>query len=117
MKSISLPKFLIFVGIVYALIVRYTSFCIPCFFQTVTGFRCPSCGITHIFLHLMDFDFAGAFYANRFLFATSPLLLLIVILNLFCGNKIRKKPFTKWLTILYLISLIVWAVIRNIMHI
>ena len=116
-KTIRVFGFLLLLGIAYALIVRYTSFCIPCFFQTITGFRCPSCGVTHIFLHLMSFDLSGAFHANMFLFATSPLLLLILILNMFCGENIRKKPFTKWLTILYMISLIVWAVIRNIIHV
>lgn len=117
LKNAPLFGFLLLLGIVYALIVRYTSFCIPCFFQTVTGFRCPSCGVTHIFLHLMNFDLIGAFHSNRFLFATSPLLVVIIILNIFCGETIRKKPFTKWLTIAYMISLIIWAVIRNIIHV
>ena len=115
-KSSKIFGFFLLLGIAYAIIVRYTSFCIPCFFNTVTGFRCPGCGITHVFLCLMNFDFAGAFYANRFLFVTSPLLLLLVVLNVFCSEKIKKLPFVKWLAVIYLISAVLWAVVRNILH-
>lgn len=109
--------FLLFAGIFYAIIVRYTSFCIPCFFRTITGFRCPGCGVTHIFLYLMDLDPLNAFFSNMFLFATAPILLLIIVLNFFCSPDIRKKPFTKWLTIAYSIGLLIWAVVRNIINI
>ena len=116
-KTIKTLGFFLLLGVAYALIVRYTSFCIPCFFNTLTGLRCPGCGITHLFLNLMKLDFAGAFQANRFLFATSPLLLLLVILNVFCSENIRKTAFTKWLTFAYLVAVLLWTVIRNILHI
>ena len=102
------------IGFAYAIIVRYTSFCIPCFFNTITGLKCPGCGITHLFLSLMRFDFPGAYLANRFLFLTFPVLLLILALNFLGGRKYEKKSFTKWLTLSYLIALLVWGVARNI---
>lgn len=104
-------------GFVYALIVRYTPFCIPCFFKTITGFSCPGCGITHLILRLINFDFYGAYLANRFLFVTSPIILVIVILNFFCKKEIRTAPFTGGLTLIYACSLVVWGVVRNIFHI
>lgn len=116
-KTIKTLGFFLLLGVAYALIVRYTSFCIPCFFNTLTGLRCPGCGITHLFLNLMKLDFAGAFHANRFLFATSPLLLLLVILNVFCSDKIRKMTVVKWLTFAYLVAVLLWTVIRNILDI
>lgn len=116
-KTIKTLGFFLLLGVAYALIVRYTSFCIPCFFNTLTGLRCPGCGITHLFLNLMKFDFTGAFHANRFLFATSPLLLLLVILNVFCSDKIRKMTVVKWLTFAYLVAVLLWTVIRNILDI
>lgn len=114
-KKLKTLILLIALGSVYALIVRYTNFCIPCFFNSITGLRCPGCGITHVFLYLMRFDFRNAFLSNIFLFTTSPILLLILILNIFCSPEIRKKPFTKRLTFLYLISLLIWAIVRNIL--
>lgn len=116
-KKIRTIGFLILLGLIYSIIIRYTSFCIPCFFNIVTGLKCPGCGITHMFLYLMDFDFYNAFSSNVFLFTTLPLLLLILILNFICNDKIRKKPFTKRLTFFYLISLLIWAIIRNIIKI
>ena len=100
-------------GFTYALIVRYTPFCIPCFFQTVTGLKCPGCGITHVFMSLMDLDLYGAFHANRFLFVTSPILLLILILNKFY----QKSSLVKLLSVFYIILLLVWGVVRNILQI
>ena len=106
---------LIFIlGLAYACIVRYTSFCIPCFFNTITGLKCPGCGITHVFLSLMRFDLRGAYHANPFLLISSPVLLLIIILNFFCSIKIRTSSFTKWLTLLYVIAILIWGVVRNL---
>lgn len=116
-KTVRILGFFLLLGIAYAIIVRYTSFCIPCFFNLVTGLRCPGCGITHVFLCLMNFDFAGAFHANAFLFTTSPLLLVLVVLNVFCSEKIKKLPVTRWLTTFYLFGVVVWAVVRNILKI
>ncbi len=116
-KKLKTLGILLLIGVFYAIMVRYTSFCIPCFFNTITGLKCPSCGVTHIFLHLMNFDMPAAFHANPFLFVTAPILLLILVLNIFCNIKIRKSPITRALTITYLISLVIWAVVRNIMHI
>lgn len=105
------------IGLIYAAIVRYTSFCIPCFFNTLTGFKCPGCGITHLILDSVSFRFYDAYCANRFLFTTSPLILCIVILNFFCKKEIRTAPFTRGLTLFYACSLVVWGVVRNIFHI
>lgn len=100
-------------GILYALIVRYTHFCIPCFFHTITGLKCPGCGITHLFMCLMEFDFLGALKANAFLFITAPILFVLLLSSKLCSS----KSFVKWLSIIYLILLVVWGVVRNIIHI
>jgi hypothetical protein len=38
----------------------------PCGFQTLTGFKCPGCGLTTAFAYLAHFDVVGAFHANAF---------------------------------------------------
>lgn len=106
LKKQKIFLFVFVLGIIYSFIVRYTPFCIPCFFQMVTGLKCPGCGITHLILYLMDFRFYDAFYANRFLFITSPVLVLILILNFFCKEEIRTMAFTQRLTYFYAYSLI-----------
>lgn len=109
--------FVFALGIIYSFIVRYTPFSIPCFFQMITGLKCPGCGITRLILYLMDFQFYDAYCANRFLFITSPILILIFILNFFCKEEIRTMSFTKRITLFYACSLIVWGIIRNILYI
>lgn len=109
--------FILLLGFTYAVIVRYTSFCIPCFFQTVTGLKCPGCGITHLFLYLMKFDFYNAYVSNRFLFVTSPILAFLLIINLFFDKDVYAKPVYKWLSIIYAISLFIWGIARNILNI
>jgi hypothetical protein len=65
----------------------------------------------------MNFDLPAAFHSNPYLFVTAPILLLILVLNIFCNKNIRKSLLTRALTITYLISLVIWAVVRNIIHI
>ena len=106
-------------GIGYAVIVRYTSFRIPCFFRLVTGLRCPGCGITHLIYYLMRLDPRSAMQENIFLFTTSPLLLLLCILHIFPfrNPKIRYARWLNVITILYLIALLIWFVVRNLLAI
>ena len=113
-KAIAL---ILLLGFIYAVIVRYTSFCIPCFFQTLTGLKCPGCGITHFFLSIMKLDFYNAYLANRFLFITSPILAFLLIINLFFFIFVYAKPIYKWLAIIYAISLFIWGIARNILNI
>lgn len=98
-KELKALIFVFILGLAYACLVRYTSFCIPCFFNTITGLKCPGCGITHVFLSLMKFDLHGAYLANPFLLISSPILIVIIVLNFFCSKKIRTSSFTKWLTL------------------
>ncbi len=120
-KKAKIGALLLATGIAYAIIVRYTSFCIPCFFHTVTGLKCPGCGVTHLCLHLMRFEWQEAYLANRYLFATSPLLVLLLYLNVLCPEKIRTKNsiriLNNYLAIIYLIGLIAWGIVRNILSI
>ncbi len=46
--------------------------CIPCFWKTIFGFKCPSCGLTSAFIHLIKFEFAGANESNKLIFIVLP---------------------------------------------
>lgn len=112
-RKVRVIALLLVLGVAYALIVRYTSFGIPCFFQRATGMKCPGCGITHLFMCLMDFDLYGACRANYFLFVTAPVFVLIFFLDKFCGS----KSFVKWFSVFYLILLLIWGIVRNFLQI
>jgi len=46
--------------------------CIPCIWKTIFGFTCPGCGQTTAFIHLLKFEFVGAFESNKLIFIVLP---------------------------------------------
>ena len=88
---------------------------IPCFFRLLTGFKCPGCGITTMFLCLLHGNFRAAFAANPFLFCTAPLLITEWILLMRGPKRIRGSVCVqKTIPALYLVCLLLFGVIRNI---
>ena len=51
-------------GLAYLVFVRTTGLSIPCPVRLVTGYQCPGCGITRVFVALSRGDAAGAYAAN-----------------------------------------------------
>lgn len=105
---------ILIIGILYYIWARVTGIWIPCPFRKITGWLCPGCGITTLFMSLARLDFRGAFHANPFLFITGPVLLAEVIYDYVLRMKGRKLP--KWNQIclyIYLVMLIAFGIIRN----
>ena len=73
-KTIRDIAIIILAGFIYYLINRFTGFGIPCAFRVATGLPCPSCGISHMFIHIFALDFKSALADNQFLFFTWPLV-------------------------------------------
>lgn len=59
-----------------------------CFLKRITGFPCPSCGLTRAYLSAMRFDFESALYFHP-LFWVVPLMIVVGILASY-DNKRRK---------------------------
>ncbi len=102
-------------GMVYFIWLFLTGMGIPCLFKKITGWSCPGCGITTLFLCLARWDLSGAYAANPFLFVTGPLLLAQYVYYTYLRLKGKKLP--RWdqvcLTV-YLTFLIVFGVCRNL---
>lgn len=45
---------------------------IPCIWYTLFDIRCPGCGLTTAFIHLLSFDFSAAWGANPLIFIVLP---------------------------------------------
>lgn len=60
-------------GGLYALVCSYLGFGIPCLFYTLTGLRCPGCGVSRMCLCLLHLDFAGAWGYNPAILTLLPL--------------------------------------------
>ena len=122
-------------GAAYFVFVKLTGLYIPCVFRTVTGFRCPGCGVSHMLRSIIE-GFLGtitggssgtscwAFLVsklkeaapeNYFLFFTIPFIIFEIIYSIRCVLK-EKSPakINTIILYIYLGLLIAWGVVRNI---
>ncbi len=93
-KTIKDVIIFLFVGFVYYMIYRLTGWGLPCAFRKITGLPCPSCGISHMFIHMAAGDFKSAYKDNQFLFFTWPLVAIEIIYMLHTFES--KKDLPKW---------------------
>ena len=78
------------IGLLYAVWFWITEWGIPCFYYLTTGFYCPGCGTSRMFLALLRLKFAEAFRHN-------PVVLILFFLwNLIALGCFFQKPhFTR----------------------
>mgnify|MGYP000954417987 CR=1 FL=1 len=50
--------------ITYRIPFPLTKFGIPCWFKMITGYNCPTCGMTRCFVYLSNFNLNGALIMN-----------------------------------------------------
>lgn len=63
-------------GVAYYVFSSLTGIYIPCIFRTLTGLKCPGCGVTHYVVAMLHGDLHGAFRANEMVFMLMPAILL-----------------------------------------
>lgn len=112
-------RILVAAGIIYYLVIRYTDFSIPCLFYKITHLKCPGCGITHMIYELSLFHWRKAMQANYFLFWTAPLLMVFFLYETILKSTQKKKQsqMIQKIEISYLVAVILWMLVRNIIHI
>lgn len=105
-------------GILYYIWYRITNIGIPCMFYTITGFKCPGCGITRMITELSRLHFRDAFGYNPLLFILFPYGMFVGIRHLVYAIVMGMKyPYGKrHKVILYCViaMLIIFGVVRNI---
>lgn len=102
----------------YYLIVRFTSFRIPCVFHLITKLNCPGCGITRMLTRFLQFKISEGIKYNYFLGYTLPIVILMI--SMMSYYYLYNKKYDKWfkiLSLIYLCLLLAWGVIRNIIGI
>ncbi len=119
-KEVMLKLLALFlIGIGYLIWCKFTGIFIPCMFRKITGLYCPGCGATHLFISLAKLDFIGAFWANPVMFVLLPLLFVILlyyIINYIKYGEIKSSRTINILIWISIISLTIFAVIRNIIY-
>ena len=103
----------------YYVFVRLTGISIPCIFFEITGFKCPGCGVTHMFTSAARFEWKAAFMSNPLLFVLVPLFCIFMAIKLlFMPDwlEMKSKPYCAAEKVLLAVVLL-FGVIRNIIGI
>ena len=113
---IAITLLLVF-GFIYYALDPSTSGAFPqCFFLSLTGYKCPGCGIQRAIHALLHGDVAGAFRYNAFLMVAIPWIALC----LFAESRRTRNPrlyarlnpeLFMWLL---LAAVLIWWILRNI---
>ena len=115
-KIISRAIVILAIGILYALFVKLTGVSIPCIFHKVTGLHCPGCGISRMFLALLELNIVKAARYNLFVLCMLPFFLAVSLykaaLYVRSGNSETGKA-EKAFYIVALILCAVFFVLRN----
>ena len=114
-KTIKTVLLLLAAGLCYLVWIKLTGLAMPCMFRSLTGFKCPGCGITTMFTALASLDFKTSFNANPFLFVTAPLLCGEIIYRIYlkCSNMKCNKA-REVAVICYGIALCIFGIVRNL---
>lgn len=103
-------------GMTYFIFVSVTGLYIPCPIRTFTGYLCPGCGISHMFVHLFHGEIREAFYENPYVFMLLPIGLPYAMWRSYRYVKLGIDKYSR-LEILFisilLIAAIAFGIIRN----
>ena len=109
------------IGFVYYLWVMITDIYIPCVFRTLTGFKCPGCGITHMLVAVSRFDFVCAFRENPLMFVCLPLWGISYgisrIYYIKTGEKLYGGKIVSFLEWSFVFLILIFWIVRNMYHI
>lgn len=102
-------------GLIYFLWIKITNAAIPCFYFVTTGYLCPGCGITRMFLSLAKLEFSKAFFYHP------PAFCLFFLWNLIAAlcywgriSFVKQEHFLYGIFALSMIVLICFGVVRNL---
>lgn len=105
------------IGALYFIFVSVTDVYVPCLFYKSTGLYCPGCGVSRMFVHMIEFDFYGAFKSNECAFILFPLFVFYIGFKIFKYIKSGLFSYTKTETaFIWIITaiLILFGILRNI---
>lgn len=91
----------------------------PCILRTLTGWKCPSCGMTHAVYALCRLDFAEVLRQNAMLLL-GTILALLRYTEMWCSALRKPKkliPRNKWFWIAVLLLWFGYTILRNVLHI
>ncbi len=94
------------VGFLYYCFIEITGIALSCPFYIVTGLYCPGCGVTRMLMAIMKFHWYEAFRSNQFVFCSSPLIIIAILL--------KSHPAENIISYILIAVALVFGILRNI---
>lgn len=116
---IILKEFAVIIILAFIYLAVFLSFekGIPCWFNLMTGLKCPGCGMTHAIAQLWRGDIKGALEYNALCFSVLPITCLYVMYRAVRYVNSGEEGFHIWEYLLLVVLLTVsigYSVARNI---
>lgn len=89
---------------------------VPCPIKLATGFNCPSCGISRMFISILKGNIKLAFYYNQILPVILPLIAIILLrlgYRYIKYNNTELNKIENTILILCIILLLLYGILRN----
>lgn len=108
-------------AILYKVSPLQSSFLPKCPFKLITGLNCPGCGFQRAVHSLLHGNVIQAFHYNWFLVYAGPYALLFLV-EWFLPNSEWKADLdrvieNKYVVDFYIVSYVIWLIVRNILNI
>lgn len=103
-------------GLLYALLFSKFGIKIPCIFHSVTGYLCPSCGVSRMCIEILKGNFAEAYYYNRLIFLLLPIFFVLLVkwsVDYIKTGKIKHNKLDIAVVLFVCVSLMVFGAVRN----
>lgn len=102
---------------IYTVVCKAIGFGIPCLFNIITGLQCPGCGISRMFISLLEGDFISAWHYNSCVLVMLPFFIYLAIRLSYGYVKNNSLALYKAETVIVTIMIVVlllFAVWRNV---
>ena len=107
----------ILMGIAASFVMIRLNFYLPCPFRSLTGYLCPGCGATRMFLNLFQLDFIGAFKSNGMLLSSQPFILFIsaeMTVSYVNDGKLTNSKTSGRIAVALIACFVVFGILRNL---
>lgn len=87
-----------------------------CLFYRLTGWQCAGCGSQRMIHALLHGDIVAAWHYNAMILLASPILISMLVANLFKHKipRFHKFIYSPWVVWTLVGSIMVWWILRNI---
>lgn len=116
-KVMNLILVLLILGLGYTIFIMLTGHAMPCIFRYLTGFNCPTCGITRQILAFLNLDIETSKNFNIVLFYMYPFLLIFILYVIYRYIRygiIKFNTFEIIYFTLICIIFLIWGIYRNL---